>query len=105
MTCRWSCQIDLGAALRERGAERWSAFHAHHPACPACRTALAPWVRLDGLVRAATAPTGWHPSDESLTALIEGSHGLAPAERRRLVAHLDGCGPCRDAVLAVAAMD
>ena len=105
MACGWSREIDLAAVVRERGAARWQAFHAHHPVCPECRRALAPWLRLDALVREATAPAGWHPSDESLAALLERSRSLGPALRRRVVAHLDLCGPCRDAVLAVAALE
>jgi anti-sigma factor ChrR (cupin superfamily) len=105
MGCGWSREIDLAAALRERDAALWRAFHAHHPMCPDCRRALAPWLRLDALVREATAPAAWHPSDESLLALLEGSRNLDPAERQEVVAHLDACAPCRDAVLAVAALE
>jgi MoxR-like ATPase len=61
--------------------------------------------RLEALVRAAAAPPGWHPSDASLAALIDAPRALASAERRRVVAHLAACAPCRDAVLAVAALD
>jgi predicted anti-sigma-YlaC factor YlaD len=105
MSCGWSLEIDLAAALRERRDPRWSAFHAHHPACPDCRRALAPWTRLDALVRAATRELPeWHPPDEALIALLERPRSQTPAERARVAAHLDACGPCRDALLAVAAL-
>jgi hypothetical protein len=65
---------------------------------------ITPWARLDALVREATAPPGWHPSDEALAALFERPRRPATAERRRVFGHLEVCAPCRDAVLAVAAL-
>src|SRR5262245_12810199 len=105
MSCRRSLDVDPAAALRERQDPRRAAFHAHHPGCPECRTALAPWIRLDALVRAATRPPpGWHPPDAALLALLECPRSQTPEERAGVVRHLDACGPCRDALLAVAAL-
>ena len=105
MRCRWSLEIDLAAVLREHRDARWAAFHAHHPACPECSRALAAWARLEALVRAATRePPGRHPGDAALLALLERPTDLEPAQRARVAGHLDACGPCRDALLAVAAL-
>jgi anti-sigma factor RsiW len=106
MTCVRSRDVDLSEALRERGSLRFAAFHAHHPTCPECRATLAPWLRLDAWVRAAAAaPLQAHPSDESLAALLEPPGRFSRAERRRVLRHIEGCGPCRDALLAVAALE
>jgi hypothetical protein len=73
---------------------------------PECRGGLGPWAWLEALARAALAePPEWHPADEELIALLGRTGARARLERRRTLAHLEGCGPCRDAVLAVAAME
>jgi anti-sigma factor RsiW len=61
-------------------------------------------IDLATAVREAAALSGWHPSDASLAALIEGPGRFDPHERRRVAAHLEVCPPCRDAVVAVAAL-
>jgi predicted anti-sigma-YlaC factor YlaD len=105
MSCRWSLEADLAAVARELRERPTSALAAHRRACADCRSALAPWVRLDALVRAAVRrPPGWHPADEALVGLLERPRSQTPAERARLAAHLDACPPCRDALLAVAAL-
>ncbi len=105
MSCRWSLEIDLAAAVRDLREPRGSAFHAHQRECPDCRRALAPWIRLDALVRAAVCDAReWHPADEALIALLERPRSQTPAERARVGAHLEACAPCRDALLAVAAL-
>lgn len=104
MDCQRSREIDLAEMLRKRAARRWSSFHDHLDGCAECRVELDSWIRLDALVRAATAPRDGHPSDDSLLALLENPRRLRPAEHRRVVSHLDACGPCRDALVAVAAL-
>jgi len=105
MSCRWSLEADLAAAARGLRELPTSALAAHRRECPNCRSALAPWVRLDALVRAAVRlPPERHPADEAIVALLERPRSQTPAERARLAAHLDACPPCRDALLAVAAL-
>src|SRR5262245_4140578 len=105
MSCGWSLEGDLAAAAREIRELPALPLAAHWRECPDCRRALAPWVRLDALVRAAVRrPPEWHPADEALVALLERPRSQTPTERARLAAHLDACAPCRDALLAVAAL-
>ena len=96
MDCPWSREVDLSAAVRDRGDRHWNAFHVHHTECAECHRELFPF----SLGPAApvgpedAAPVGKAASDEDEADLHDEEHCGACHDGTRSFEVSDSCERC-----------
>jgi hypothetical protein len=102
MSCESRAQVDIAAFVAEPRAAEWAAFRAHYPGCRECSAEMLRWAALEGALRSVT---DFHPAEELLLAYRRAPERLSREQRDELAAHLEACGPCRDALGAVVSID
>ena len=103
MTCDRRRDVDLAAYVAEPRAAEWAEFRAHYPTCRECSAEVSSWTALEGALRSVSGPT--HPAEELLLAYRRAPESLSEVQKREVRAHLEECGPCRDALGAVVSIE